>query len=146
MSGRQFGEAVTGDLRLTTKKSLEGSRLFVALVGFEEVRRRTTDSDGDPKTETRRHEIYRSEVDLEGAGTVPAGTDQSYRFEIKTPGGQAAGPAEGDSVLGKAAGAVVSGLQAFGDVDRKKIWEVQARYDIKGIDLTTKRKVTISGA
>ena len=27
----------------------------------------------------------------------------------------------------------------------RKIWEVQARYDIKGLDLTAKRKVTISG-
>ena len=138
------GEIITGDLKLTTKKTLEGNRLFVALVGFEEVRRRTTDSDGNSKTETQRNEIYRTELDLEGSGSVPAGTEKSYPFQIDTPSGQATAPDASDSALGKAAGAVVAGLQAFGNTDRKKIWEIQARFDVKGIDLTAKHRVTVS--
>ena len=62
------GEIISGELKLTTKKQLEGTRLFVALVGYEEVKRRTTGSDGHMKTETDRREIYRDELDVEGPG------------------------------------------------------------------------------
>ena len=139
------GETIQGNLILTSKKDLEGTRLFVALVGYEEVKRRYRDSEGNSKSETKRHEIYRDELDLEGAGPVIAGASQSYPFQLNTPpvaNTQLAGEG-GDSMIGKAAGALIS---AIGDtVDRRKIWEVQARYDLKGIDLKTKKKVTVSG-
>lgn len=139
------GETIQGDLLLTTKKDLEGNRLFVALVGYEEVKRRYRDSDGNSKTETKKHEIYRDELDLEGADPVVAGSSQTYPFQLNTPPASNTQMADGlgDSMIGKAAGALIS---AIGDtVDRRKLWEVQARYDLKGIDLKTKQKVTVSG-
>jgi hypothetical protein len=138
------GETIQGELLLTTKKDLEGNRLFVALVGYEEVKSRYIDSDGDSRTETNKHEIYRDELDLEGAGPVIAGASKPYPFQLNTPSGNTQMAGEGgDSMLGKAAVALIS---TIGDsANRRKIWEVQARYDLKGIDLKAKRKVTVSG-
>ncbi len=137
------GEIIHGELKLTAKKDLEGSRLFVALVGYEETTRRSS-SGGGSKTETVRHEIYREEHDLEGPGTVPAGTEKSYPFQMGTPNSLGAGGA-GSSSLGMAGEVLAAGLKMLGNTNRKKVWEVQARYDIKGIDLTAKRRVTVSG-
>ena len=134
------GEIISGELQVTTKRVIEGNRLFVALVGYEEVRRRVTDSDGSDKTETERHEIYRDELDLIGAGPMPAGTDKSLPFQLGTPNLQA-GAQNPTGVVGSALGALGS---MIGN-DRKRIWEVQARYDAKGLDLKTKKKVTVSG-
>ena len=77
-TGFNSGESVGGTVVLTTKKSLEMRRLFVALVGYQVVEHR--ESDGDKRTE--RDEIYRDEVNLEEAQTVPAGFNKSYQFAL----------------------------------------------------------------
>ena len=138
------GEILNGELKLTTKKEIEGNRLFVALVAYEEIERERRDSDGGSKTETDRREIHRQELDLLGAEAVPAGTEKSFPFQMETPGGPEAAAAA-DSKLGKAMGAVASGLNMLSSNRRKVIWKVEARFDCKGIDLTTSKRVTISG-
>ena len=138
------GEILSGELKLTTKKEIEGNRLFVALVAYEEIQREERDSDGKTRTDTDRREIHRQELDLLGAGAVPAGTEKSFPFQMETPGSPEA-VAAADSTLGKAMGAVASGLSMLSSNRRKVIWKVEARLDCKGIDLTTSKKVTISG-
>ena len=134
------GEIINGDLQLITKRAIEGNRLFVALVGYEEVRRRVTDSDGKDEIKTERHEVYRDELDLIGAGHMPAGTEKSLPFQLGTPNLRA-GEANPGGLIGAAAGALGSMM----GTGRKMIWEVQARYDVKGVDLKTKKRITVSG-
>jgi len=57
------GEMIEGSFDLLTKKTLQGNKLVVRLIGTREER--TRDSDGDTKTRWR--EFYRDEVVLEEA-------------------------------------------------------------------------------
>jgi len=141
--GYTKGENLQGEIQVTTKKEVEANRFYVALVGYEETKRHYRDSEGKRKTETKRKEVYRDEFELEGAGTVAAGTSKSYPFELQAPELDRVKVEVGDSVLEKAVGVLASALDR--DVDRRHLWEVQARYDLKGVDLKAKRKVTISG-
>ena len=136
-SGFNSGETVGGTVTVTTKKSLEMRRLFVALVGCEVVERRKSDGNKD----VDRHEIFRDEVNLEEAQQIPAGFNKSYQFSLTAPGQDTVG--KGDRSLGGLS-IDIGPLSIGGDSHRRFEWRVEARADLPGIDLAKSRSVRVN--
>jgi hypothetical protein len=128
------GEQITGSFELTTRKEIEGNRLFVTLRGQEVTKERRG---GKPRTYTR--EIYRDELTIEEAKTFPAGQTTNYDFQLATP--SSAGPDFLDSPLGKT---LKVGMELLGGRRSYLRWMVEAKLDAKGVDLASRRKVTVN--
>lgn len=140
-TGFNSGEAVTGTVRLTTKKSLEARRVYVALIGYRITERR--DSDGDKKTD--KDEVYRDEFNLEADQLLPAGFDKTYEFSLIAPGGNTElGGALPGGAMGTAIGAAASVLGALGANRQRMEWKVEARADLPGVDIATSKKVRVN--
>lgn len=136
-TGFNTGELVAGTVTVTTKKSLELRRMFVALIGYEVTERR--ESDGDKRTD--RDEIFRQEINLEEAQQIPAGFNKSYRFEIPAPSRETVGNA------GKGGGglSVDIGPITLGGNHRSRLeWKVEARADLPGVDLAKSKTVRVN--
>lgn len=142
-NGFNGGEEIAGRVTLTTKKALELKRMYVALVGYEVTQR--VNKDGDRKT--RKKEVYRNEVNILDAQTVPAGLNQAFDFTMNAPGGQAT--AVQSEMAGKVAGAVgaaVTALNALGmnSTSRRMEWKMEARADLPGVDIAKSQKVRVN--
>lgn len=141
--GFNSGEEITGRITMTTKKSLELKRLYVALIGHEIVESR--DRDGDRKT--RKNEVYRNEVNILEGQTVPAGLNQAFDFTMNAPGGESSPVSE---TAGKVAGAVNTAAAALnvlgmtGSTTRRMEWKVEARADLPGVDIAKSQKVRVN--
>lgn len=124
-TGFNSGEAVNGKVTLTTKKSLELRRLYVALIGYQVIEHR--ESDGDRKT--RRDEIYRDEFNLEEDQSIPGGFQKTYEFSLVAPGNNAtAGGAEAGGAPASAVGSAVQTLGmlgGFGSSSRRLEWKIE---------------------
>ena len=136
-TGFNTGESVTGRVTLTTKKSLELRRLFVALIGYEEIESRDHDRDGQSRTEKR--EIYRDECNLEGGKSIAAGFNQSYEFALTAPGVESVGT-QGNMGMNISLGPITLG----GSDRRRLVWKLEARADLPGVDIAKSRRVTIN--
>ena len=128
------GDAIVGSFDLLTKKAIQGNKLIVSLIG---IRVTTTRKDGETDTDT--DEIYRDEVLVEGAREYPAGFTSTYNFEIAIPNSQS--PEFLNSPVGKA---LTTALNLLGSSSTELKWSVEARLDAKGVDLATKKAVTIN--
>jgi hypothetical protein len=128
------GEQITGSFELTTRKEIEGNRLYVALIGKEVTKERRGD-----KTRTHTREIYRDEVTIEEAKTFSAGETMNYDFQLATP--SSAGDDFLDSALGKT---LKVGMALLGSRRSYLRWIVEARLDAKGVDLASSRKITVN--
>ena len=128
------GQQITGSFELTTRKEIEGNRLYVALVGKEVMR----ESRGD-RTTTHTREIYRNEQTMEEAKTYPQCQTVNYDFQLTAP--SSTGPDFLDSPLGKT---LKVGMELLGGRRTHLQWAVEARLDAKGIDLISSKKVTIN--
>ena len=142
MSKRGFnpGEKVTGTFEMTTRKDLEGNRLYAALVGEEVTRHHYRDSSASrPSTRTQTREIYRDEHTIEEGMTYMAGQTIERDFELTAP--TASGEGSLTSPLGKT---FDLGMELFTGSSRNLRWSVEVRLDAKGIDLFTSEKVTVN--
>ncbi|MCH1498403.1 MAG: arrestin family protein [Akkermansiaceae bacterium] len=141
-NGYNSGEEITGRVTLTAKKSLQLNRMYVALIGYEIVERR--DSDGDRKT--RRNEVYRNEVNILEAQSVPAGTNKEFDFTMNAPGGEATPSGDMAQKVAGAASAVAGALGALGmnTTTRRMDWKVEARADLPGVDIAKSKKVRVN--
>ena len=141
-NGYNSGEEITGRVTLTAKKSLQLNRMYVALIGYEIVERR--DNDGDRKT--RRNEVYRNEVNILEAQSVPAGTNQAFDFTMNAPGGEATAAGEMAQKVAGAASAVAGALGALGmnTTTRRMEWKVEVRADLPGVDIAKSQKVRVN--
>ncbi len=128
------GEQITGSFELTTRKEIDGNRLYVMLVGKEVTKERRGD-----KTRTHTREIYRDELTIEEAKTFPAGQTMNYDFQLATP--SSAGPDFLSSPLGKT---LKVGMELLGGRRSYLRWIVEARLDAKGVDLSSRKKVTVN--
>jgi hypothetical protein len=147
-TGFNSGEPVKGSVTLTTRKSLELRRLYVALIGYQIIEH--CDSDG--KRQTRKNEIYRDEFNLEDGLSIPSGDQKTYEFSLVAPGNKS--PAGGDtandhpgSALVNAVGSAVQALGAlgaFGTGSRRLEWKVEARADLPGVDIATSKNVRVN--
>ena len=128
------GEQIAGSFELTTRKEIDGNRLYVMLVGKEVTKERR-----GGKTRTRTREIYRDELTIEEAKTFPSGQTMNYDFQLATP--SSAGPEFLTSPLGET---LKVGMELFGGRSRYLRWMVEVRLDAKGVDLASRKKITVN--
>ncbi len=128
------GEQITGSFELTTRKEIEGNRLYVMLVGKEVTKERRGD-----KTLTHTKEIYRDEVTIEDVKTFSAGQTLNYDFQLATP--SSSGSDFLSSPLGKT---LKVGMELLGGRRSYLKWIVEARLDAKGVDLVSRKKITVN--
>jgi hypothetical protein len=128
------GETIKGSFELVTKKTIQGNKLIVSLIGTKE----TKTNEGD-KSRSDTREIYRNEVLLEEAKLYPAGHSSKHDFELPTPNSNT--PDFLNSPLAKT---LTTTFQILNSSRTQYHWKVEARLDAKGIDLATSRKVTIN--
>jgi len=128
------GEKVTGTFDLKIRKPIEGNRLYAALIGEEEIRERRGD-----KTRTHRNEVFRNEQTLEQSKSFIAGWSQRYNFELSTPSAQE--PDFLNSSLGKT---LKMGIELLSNTRRRLQWKVVVRLDAKGIDLASKKSISVN--
>ena len=128
------GEQITGSFQLTTRKEIEGNRLYVMLVGKEVSK----EGRGD-KTRTQTREIYRDEVTIEEAKTFASGQTMDYAFQLATP--SSGGPDFLSSALGKT---LKVGMEMLGGRRSYLRWIVEVRLDAKGVDLASRRKISVN--
>jgi predicted small secreted protein len=128
------GEQITGSFELTTRKEIDGNRLYVILVGKE----LTKEGRGD-KTRTHTREIYRDELTIEEAKTFPSGQTMNYDFQLATP--SSAAPDFLSSPLGRT---LKVGIQLLGGRRSYLRWTVEVRLDAKGVDLASRKKITVN--
>jgi len=134
-TGFNSGEAVTGAFTLTTKKQLDVTRLYVALIGYEVTERR--ESDGDKRTE--RHEIFRDEENFEESQSLPAGFNKTYNFALSAPGKDTVGTS-------RSGGMEISiGSITLGGNNRRRLeWKIEARADLPGVDIAKSQSIRIN--
>jgi predicted small secreted protein len=128
------GEQITGSLELTTRKEIEGNRLYVMLVGKEVTKERR-----GGKTRTHTREIYRDELTIEEAKTFPSGQTMNYDFQLAAP--SSAGPDFLSSGLGKT---LKVGMELLGGRRSYLRWIVEVRLDAKGVDLASRKKIAVN--
>lgn len=135
------GDRIDVQMHLSTKKELGPGRLFVALICQEHVTTDRRDFDGDRRLETDVNEIYRHEVDAAFEASFPAGTEEDFTLTFEVPPDPTATNVEVPGWVGGLAKAV----SLFANKRRTKtIWYVVGRYDIKGLDLVDKEKISIN--
>jgi len=128
------GEKITGSFELTTRKEIDGKRLYVMLVGKEVTKERRGD-----KTRTHTREIYRDELTIEQAKTFPSGQTMNYDFQLATP--SSAGPDFLSSPLGQT---LKVGIEMLSGRRSYLRWIVEVRLDAKGVDLASRKKIILN--
>jgi len=142
------GQPITGQLHLVTKKAVHADRLYIALVGERQSKRRSSGRSG---SSTYWDEFYRDEVDVLVDQTLHPGTRQSVDFELNAPtegqvmsAGQAIQKAS-EAMENGMAKALVQGVGTLASVmGGRKRWRVIARLETKGVDLAASRKLHVS--
>ena len=127
-------EQITGSFELTTRKQIEGNRLYVMLVGKEVTKERHGD-----KTRSHTREIYRDAQTIEAAKTFLAGQTTNYDFQLATP--SSAGADSANSPLSQA---IKVGAKLLSGRSRQLHWRIEARLDAKGVDVASTKKVHIN--
>ena len=134
------GETIEGMVQLTAKRDLGPGRLFTSLVCTEEWWEWETDHDGDRTREKKRREVYRDDLDLQRELAMTGGSNQVFPFALPTPYDDRSEPApQATSTWGR----LVSALGEMTRRDSEFIWEVEARYDIPGLDLKASERINL---
>ena len=128
------GEQIAGSFELTTRKEIDGNRLYVMLVGKEVTKERHGD-----KTRSHTREIYRDEQTIEEAKTFLAGQTTNYDFQLATPSSAGA-----DSDNAPLSQAIKVGAKLLSGRSRQLHWRIEARLDAKGVDVASTKKVHIN--
>lgn len=134
------GDQIDVQLHLSTKKELGPGRLFATLVCEERVTTHSVDSDGDRDTDTRINVIYSHEVDAAIEASFPASTEEDFTLTFEVPPDPTATNVEIPGWIG----GLVKAASFFGNKDSRLTWYVVGRYDIKGLDLVDKEKISIN--
>ena len=146
-SSASSGELIKGSVRVVAKKELQG-RLTVSLVcmeEFQEQKRSYRDDDDDgTKYETTREEIFRKKQLLEDIETFSPTNNLAYQFELIAPTASESGQRRssqdgGGGMVGTLLNMATAATQSQSDY----FWHVEARLDVKGIDLFAKKEVNV---
>lgn len=139
------GEPIKGSVSVVAKKELQG-RLTVSLVCIEEARqqKRSYGADDDTKYETTQEEIFRKQQVLEDMETFSPTNSQEYQFNILAPTSSESGQ-RGPSQHGGGGmiGTLLNMAASASDSHTNYFWHVEARLDVKGIDLFAKQEVNV---
>ncbi|MFT4303862.1 MAG: hypothetical protein ACMXYG_04810 [Candidatus Woesearchaeota archaeon] len=138
-----FGEKISGNFNVVARSDINVNQIIVSLVCREITRSRnnammsSTRRTGSNNT-TQSYEIFRSENVVSGATNIPKGTTKSYDFTIGTPAD--------DNNLG--AGATNRTLNTVSTLvtgfSRNLQWSVDVKVDSKGVNLTSRRKISLT--
>ena len=144
-SSAASGEPIKGSVSVVAKKELQG-RLTVSLVCTEESRqrKRSNADDDDTKHETTQEEIFRKQQVLEDMEIFSPTNSQEYQFNILAPTASESGQ-RGSSVHGGGGmiGTLLNMAASASDSHSDYLWHVEARLDVKGIDLFAKQEVYV---
>ncbi len=146
-SSAASGEPIKGSVSVIAKKELQG-RLTVSLVCIEESlqqkRSYGDDDDADNKYETTQEEIFRKQQVLEDMETFSPTNSQEYQFNILAPTASESGQ-RGSSKHGGGGmiGTLLNMAASASDSHSDYLWHVEARLDVKGIDLFAKQEVNV---
>jgi len=146
-SSAASGEPIKGSVNVVAKKELQG-RLTVSLVCIEESRQQKRsygdDDDDDTKYETTQEEIFRKQQVLEDMEIFSPTNSQEYQFNILAPTASESGQ-RGSSEHGGGGmiGTLLNMAASAPDSHSDYLWHVEARLDVKGIDLFAKKKVNV---
>ena len=147
-SSAASGEPIKGSVSVVAKKELQG-RLTVSLVCIEESRQQKRnygddDDDADNKYETTQQEIFRKQQVLEDMETFSPTNSQEYQFNILAPMASESGQ-RGSSEHGGGGmiGTLLNMAASASDSHSDYLWHVEARLDVKGIDLFAKQEVNV---
>ena len=146
-SSASSGELIKGSVRVVAKKELQG-RLTVSLVCMEEFQEQKhsyrDDDDDGTKYETTREEIFRKKQLLEDIETFSPTNNLAYQFELIAPTASESGQRRssqdgGGGMVGTLLNMATAATQSQSDY----FWHVEARLDVKGIDLFAKKEVNV---
>lgn len=147
-SSAASGEPIKGSVSVVAKKELQG-RLTVSLVCTEESRKERQshgddDDDGDTKYETTQEEIFREQQVLEDREVFSPTNSKEYQFNILAPTASESGQ-RGSSQHGGGGmiGTLLNMAASASDSHTNYFWHVEARLDVKGIDLFAKQEVNV---
>ncbi|PQJ28539.1 hypothetical protein [Rubritalea profundi] len=147
------GDMAEGQLTLKAKKAIDVDRMFIALIGEREIRKRSSSGNGNS---TSWDEFYRDEHDVLMSEHLRAGFTQKYDFALQAPTKQ-----DTQNLLDNPVGALTNkidnalvkgianqvgqiALQSSGLRHSRKRWKVVARLETKGVDLADSKKIHIS--
>ena len=132
------GETVDGVLAVTCRQDLFVDQITVSLVCIGHWQTRYYDR-RTGKTKTRRHSVeqLRREYELARRVSLTAGSDEEYAVDFKIP--RSAHSFSGSSASGGLLGNVLRQMTS----SRRYVWTLEARLDMKGLDLTTSKRVSI---
>ena len=147
------GEPVEGGLTVKARKAIDVERMYIALIGEREIRKRSSSGDGSSRSW---EEFYRDECDVLMGEHLHAGYTQTYNFAFHAPGMQeiqnqiqdpiASITDKIDNTIVKGIANQVSQLAMHGGSLRhgRKRWKVIARLETKGVDLAASKKIHVS--
>ena len=146
------GETISGLLTIHARRAIPAERIYVAVIGEEEERTRSSRSGSSSK---RWRECYRDEVDVLLDEELEPYSRNRYTFTIAAPSeGSIATIAEALSAategvqdvagqrMVKGLGSLMVGMSRM--FAGRKRWKVTARVETRGVDLATKQKIHIS--
>lgn len=134
------GRDIAGVVTIAAKKALGPGRLYVSLVCTEEWWQTETDSRGHTSRTRKREEIYRHDVDVAHDLVLAPGGRHTAPFVLPTPQPQdTVGQDPDRSTFGRALDLLSDALSP----DRDTHWSVEARYDIKGLDLKDEERIPL---
>jgi hypothetical protein len=131
----QAGDLIQGVIHLEAKKALGPGRLLASLVCTEKWWEWDTDADGDQTRRERTREVYNHGVEVTRDLSLMAGEQRPIEFALPTP--PPAIPGQDPSGVVGFIKSVAGALKG----DRERIWTVEIRYDIPGLDLTESRRI-----
>jgi len=125
------GEIVRGSFVLHIRRTIQGNRLIVNLIG-EQV----TETRERGESRTRSTEIYRDEKLIEDARVYPGSLKTKYVFDITLPN------THSSDFLNSPVGRILSAAMRFTGNRRTYIrWKIEVCLEAKGIDLTTSKRI-----
>ncbi len=125
------GEKVRGSFNLHTRRTIQGNKLIVNLIG-EQV----TETRERGESRTRSTEIYRDEKLIEDARVYPGSLNTKYVFDITLP------DTHSSDFLTSPVGRILSAAMRFtGNRHTYLRWKIEVRLEAKGIDLTTSKRI-----
>lgn len=124
-------EKIRGSFVLHTRRTIQGNKLTVNLIG-EQV----TETRERGETRTRSTEIYRDEKLIEDARMYPGSLKTNYVFDITLP------DTHSSDFLNSPVGRILSAaMRLTGNRNTYLRWKIEVRLEAKGIDLTTSKRI-----
>ena len=139
LTGNSFavGDTVDGVLAVTCRQDLFVDQIAVSLVCVAHWQSSYYDNEGKRKTRNHSEEQLRREYELARGVSLTAGTNQEFPIDFQVP--QSARSFRSDSSSGGMLGNVFRQLGS----SHRYGWKLEARLDMKGLDLTTSQRVSI---